>query len=118
MALPRPGWRAARRARWRQRRRTRSGPARPGRVSSRAPPMARPRTPGGQSCGVIVLQVNQVLGNGLIRGPGRGPIAGNWPNRDEAWLRLARWARWLAWVSLAWMTIEGAVGLAAGISAA
>ena len=38
--------------------------------------------------------------------------------RDEAWLRIAWWTRLLAWVSLAWMTIEGAVGLAAGISAA
>ncbi|HEY4026150.1 MAG TPA: cation transporter [Candidatus Dormibacteraeota bacterium] len=34
--------------------------------------------------------------------------------RDEAWLQLARWTRWLAWASLAWMTVEGAVGLAAG----
>jgi divalent metal cation (Fe/Co/Zn/Cd) transporter len=38
--------------------------------------------------------------------------------RDEAWLRGARWARALSWASLAWMTIEGAVGLAAGIAAA
>ena len=38
--------------------------------------------------------------------------------RDEAWLRLVRWTRRLAWASLGWMTIEGAVGLAAGISAA
>ena len=38
--------------------------------------------------------------------------------RDEAWLRGARWARALSWASLAWMTIEGAAGLAAGIAAA
>ena len=38
--------------------------------------------------------------------------------RDEAWLRDARWARALSWASLAWMTIEGAAGLAAGIAAA
>jgi divalent metal cation (Fe/Co/Zn/Cd) transporter len=37
--------------------------------------------------------------------------------RDQTWLRLARWTRWLAWASLAWMTIEGAVGLTAGFSA-
>jgi divalent metal cation (Fe/Co/Zn/Cd) transporter len=37
--------------------------------------------------------------------------------RDEGWLRAARWARWLAWASLAWMTVEGAVGLTAGITA-
>src|SRR6266705_394288 len=37
--------------------------------------------------------------------------------RDIGWLRAAKWARWLAWASLGWMTIEGAVGLAAGIAA-
>jgi divalent metal cation (Fe/Co/Zn/Cd) transporter len=37
--------------------------------------------------------------------------------RDQAWLRTARSARWLAWVSLAWMTAEGAVGLIAGFAA-
>ena len=39
------------------------------------------------------------------------------PVRDERWLRAASWARWLAWVSLAWMTVEGAVGLTAGLTA-
>jgi divalent metal cation (Fe/Co/Zn/Cd) transporter len=38
-------------------------------------------------------------------------------NRDERWLRYSQYARWLAWVSLAWMTAEGAIGLAAGIAA-
>ena len=37
--------------------------------------------------------------------------------RDVGWLRAAKWARWLAWASLAWMTVEGVVGLAAGFSA-
>jgi divalent metal cation (Fe/Co/Zn/Cd) transporter len=37
--------------------------------------------------------------------------------RDEGWLRAAQWARWLAWASLAWMTVEGAVGLLAGVQA-
>jgi divalent metal cation (Fe/Co/Zn/Cd) transporter len=36
---------------------------------------------------------------------------------DERWLKQARYARWLAWGSLAWMGAEGAIGLAAGISA-
>jgi hypothetical protein len=34
-----------------------------------------------------------------------------------SWLRAARRARWLAWASLAWMTLEGAVGVVAGIEA-
>src|SRR5256714_5561497 len=37
--------------------------------------------------------------------------------RDASWLRAAQWARWLAWASLAWMTVEGAVGLVAGFQA-
>jgi divalent metal cation (Fe/Co/Zn/Cd) transporter len=36
---------------------------------------------------------------------------------DAGWLRAARLARWLAWASLAWMSVEGAVGLAAGLAA-
>jgi divalent metal cation (Fe/Co/Zn/Cd) transporter len=38
--------------------------------------------------------------------------------RDEAWLRATRWAKALSWASLVWMTIEGAAGLLAGITAA
>ncbi len=38
-------------------------------------------------------------------------------SRDAGWLRAARLARWLAWASLAWMTVEGAVGLTAGFTA-
>src|SRR3954465_4003682 len=37
--------------------------------------------------------------------------------RDSAWMADARRARFLAWLSLAWMTVEGAVGIAAGIVA-
>jgi divalent metal cation (Fe/Co/Zn/Cd) transporter len=37
--------------------------------------------------------------------------------RDGQWLADARKARWLAWASLAWMSAEGAVGLAAGLAA-
>jgi divalent metal cation (Fe/Co/Zn/Cd) transporter len=37
--------------------------------------------------------------------------------RDEAWVQSARRARALSWASLAWMTIEGVVGLIAGLDA-
>jgi len=37
--------------------------------------------------------------------------------REEHWLRDARRARLLSWLSLAWMTVEGGVGIAAGIVA-
>lgn len=49
---------------------------------------------------------------GCAGSPGRPP-----GSRDERWLRAARYARWLAWASLAWMTAEGVVGLAAGFTA-
>ncbi len=39
------------------------------------------------------------------------------PAPDRGWLRAARLARWLAWASLAWMTLEGAAGVLAGIEA-
>jgi divalent metal cation (Fe/Co/Zn/Cd) transporter len=35
--------------------------------------------------------------------------------RDARWHRAARWARWLSWASLAWMLIEGVVGLWQGL---
>lgn len=38
-------------------------------------------------------------------------------SRSDPWLRAARLARALAWVSLAWMTAEGVLGLVAGIAA-
>ena len=37
--------------------------------------------------------------------------------RDEAWATAARRARALSWASLAWMTVEGVVGLIAGLDA-
>ena len=37
--------------------------------------------------------------------------------RDRGWLRAARQAKLLAWASLFWMTLEGALGLLAGIEA-
>jgi divalent metal cation (Fe/Co/Zn/Cd) transporter len=39
------------------------------------------------------------------------------PVRDAAWLTVARRARQLSWASLLWMSIEGIVGLAAGLEA-
>jgi divalent metal cation (Fe/Co/Zn/Cd) transporter len=48
----------------------------------------------------------------------RGPAAGNAPaSPSTAWLRAARQAKLLAWVSLAWMSVEGFVGVLAGIQA-
>jgi Co/Zn/Cd efflux system component len=37
--------------------------------------------------------------------------------RSEAWLRAARQAKLLAWASLAWMSVEGVVGVLAGVQA-
>ena len=42
------------------------------------------------------------------------PVA---PARDEGWLKAARRARQLSWASLVWMSIEGIVGLVAGLEA-
>ncbi len=39
------------------------------------------------------------------------------PPRDVAWLEATRTVRRLSWLSLAWMTLEGIVGLAAGYRA-
>jgi divalent metal cation (Fe/Co/Zn/Cd) transporter len=39
------------------------------------------------------------------------------PPRDRAWLTAARRARQLSWASLLWMSVEGVVGLAAGLDA-
>ena len=39
------------------------------------------------------------------------------PAREEGWMRAARRARQLSWASLAWMSIEGVVGLVAGLEA-
>jgi len=36
--------------------------------------------------------------------------------RDDGWLRAARWARRLALISLAWMCVEGGVGLWQGLA--
>lgn len=38
-------------------------------------------------------------------------------SQDAAWLRTARRARLLSWLSLGWMTVEGVVGLIAGVDA-
>ncbi len=45
------------------------------------------------------------------------PSARESPLRDVAWLRAARQAKLLAWGSLAWMSVEGFVGILAGVQA-
>jgi hypothetical protein len=48
----------------------------------------------------------------------RGPASSVEPApRGEAWLRAARQAKLLAWASLAWMSVEGVVGVIAGVQA-
>lgn len=47
--------------------------------------------------------------------PGTGPNESS--PRDERWLRAARQAKRLAWASLLWMTVEGIVGVVAGLQA-
>ncbi len=39
-------------------------------------------------------------------------------HHDEAWIRRAKIVRRLSWLSLVWMTVEGTVGITAGIAAA
>jgi divalent metal cation (Fe/Co/Zn/Cd) transporter len=45
------------------------------------------------------------------------PASTSTPRRDQSWLRDARRARALSWISLGWMTVEGVVGLIAGLDA-
>jgi len=45
------------------------------------------------------------------------PRAGGPAARSDAWLRAARQAKLLAWASLAWMSVEGFVGVLAGVQA-
>lgn len=50
--------------------------------------------------------------------PAARPSARSQPvQRDADWVRTARRARMLSWASLGWMTIEGVVGLIAGLDA-
>lgn len=51
---------------------------------------------------------------GLPLAPSARAVA---PARDERWLRDAARARLLSWLSLGWMTAEGAVGVIAGLLA-
>lgn len=52
----------------------------------------------------------------LPGGPG-GSACGETSSHDPGWLRAAQQARRLSWFSLAWMTAEGILGLAAGVAA-
>jgi len=54
----------------------------------------------------------QAGGGAACRPPQPGPA-----ERGEGWLAAARTARRLSWLSLLWMTAEGALGLVAGIRA-
>jgi hypothetical protein len=48
----------------------------------------------------------------------QAPVANTEPApRSSEWLRVARQARILAWASLAWMSVEGVVGILAGVEA-
>jgi len=49
--------------------------------------------------------------------PGASPTTPVAPPRSESWLRAARQAKLLAWASLAWMSVEGFVGVLAGVQA-
>lgn len=59
---------------------------------------------------------------GQVAAPCAGACGGGAPappigrTADESWLRAARWARRLAWFSLAWMCVEGGVGLWQGFA--
>jgi hypothetical protein len=87
-------------------------------LDSRAGDLARSRADG---CGTrrLMSRDPQSTGAGLaVPGTcGEGCAVAVAGSRDERWLRAASYARWLAWVSLAWMTAEGAVGLIAGFTA-
>lgn len=50
----------------------------------------------------------------MVPSPSPSPSA---PPRDEGWLHAAKRARQLSWVSLAWMSVEGIVGLISGLRA-
>jgi divalent metal cation (Fe/Co/Zn/Cd) transporter len=53
----------------------------------------------------------------VVSVPG-GPVATPAAHEpDSSWLRTARQARMLSWLSLVWMTVEGVVGLVAGLDA-
>ena len=52
----------------------------------------------------------------LLVGPNTGAVH-TATERDASWLRITRRARALSWASLAWMTVEGVVGLIAGLEA-
>src|SRR5512135_2600635 len=52
----------------------------------------------------------------LVELPVAAERAASLPSTGE-WLRLARLARTLAWASLGWLTIEGTVGVVAGVVA-
>ena len=53
----------------------------------------------------------------LQEAPGPSQASPDSAARSEAWLRAARQAKVLAWARLAWMSVEGFVGVLAGVQA-
>jgi len=49
--------------------------------------------------------------------PGGSTSTSAGPPPSDGWLRAARQTKFLAWASLAWMTVEGVVGVLAGVQA-
>lgn len=70
--------------------------------------------PGGQEA-----EAGEALGQPGSTCCGSAPVAavsGSLCSADERWLQAARWARRLAWASLAWMCVEGGIGLWQGFT--
>jgi len=67
-------------------------------------------------CSVPVTTGELPLPGEGAAGPERIDRSGR-AEHDAGWIRAARRARTLSWFSLAWMTVEGALGLTAGMAA-
>lgn len=59
-----------------------------------------------------------MIGQGLARTVRTGPpMPTRAPAGSPEWLRMAAWARRLSWISLVWMSAEGAIAILAGLVA-
>ena len=61
--------------------------------------------------------VGEVVTPQIAPAPTLGAQSPGTTQRSESWLRAARQARLLAWASPLWMTLEGALGVVAGVQA-